>query len=84
MLGVFANAKYEDLRGRTVGLSPKKDVREFRVRDGNGMLGIGETIKPTWFQEGQFVDARAKSKGHGFTGVSTDIHLDLNMALMSL
>lgn len=70
MLGVFAKAQYENEAGGKVGVSPKKDVREFRVKDASGLLGIGAMITPSWFREGQFVDARAPSRGHGFTGVS--------------
>ncbi|KAL9125310.1 MAG: hypothetical protein Q9217_005468 [Psora testacea] len=50
------------------GISPKRYLVEFRVRDENGLLGIGEQIGPDWFQEGQFVDARANSRGMGFAG----------------
>ena len=50
------------------GVSPKRHVVEFRVRDEKGLLGIGETITASWFQEGQYVDARANSRGMGFTG----------------
>lgn len=81
MLGVFAKAQYENEAGGMVGISPKKDVREFRVRDASGLLKIGDIISPSWFQEGQFIDARATSKGHGFTGVSlaaeiTSVHIN--------
>lgn len=50
------------------GVSPKRHVVEFKVRDENGLLGIGEVIPASWFQEGQYVDARADSKGKGFAG----------------
>ena len=50
------------------GVSPKRYVVEFRVRDEKGLLGVGETITASWFQEGQYVDARAKSRGMGFEG----------------
>lgn len=50
-------------------VSPKKHLVEFRVRDENGLLGIGQTIGAGWFQEGQFIDARANCKGKGFAGV---------------
>ena len=50
------------------GVSPKRDVTEFRVKDENGLLGVGETISASWFQEGQYVDARADCKGKGFAG----------------
>ena len=70
MLGVFANAKHTNENGREVGVSPKRDLREFRVRNKSGLLGIGREVTASWFQEGQYVDARSKSKGKGFTGVS--------------
>ena len=49
-------------------VSPKRHLVEFKVRDEKGLLGIGEVIGAGWFQEGQFVDARANSRGMGFTG----------------
>ncbi|KAL9082741.1 MAG: hypothetical protein Q9159_006201 [Coniocarpon cinnabarinum] len=68
-LGQYAKAVYENESGTTMGLSPKRDVREFHVRDKTGLLPIGSMIGPTWFTEGQYVDTRSNSKGHGFTGV---------------
>ena len=50
------------------GVSPKRHLVEFRVKDEKGLLGIGELIGAGWFQEGQFVDARANSRGMGFAG----------------
>ncbi|KAL1978035.1 hypothetical protein VTN31DRAFT_894 [Thermomyces dupontii] len=51
------------------GVPPKSVVREFRVRDESGLLPVGTEIHADWFQVGQFVDARAKTKGKGFAGV---------------
>ncbi|KAJ9658118.1 hypothetical protein H2201_007899 [Coniosporium apollinis] len=53
---------------KAAGVSPKRWVAEFRVRDEGGLVKLGETITPRWFQEGQFVDARADCKGKGFAG----------------
>ena len=50
------------------GVSPKRHVVEFRVKDTSGLLGVGQTIGPEWFIEGQFVDARANCRGMGFEG----------------
>lgn len=50
------------------GVSPKRHLVEFRVKDEGGLLGIGEMIGAGWFQEGQFVDARANCRGMGFAG----------------
>ena len=50
------------------GVSPKRHLIEFKVRDGTGLAPIGSMITPAWFQEGQFVDARAHCKGKGFAG----------------
>ena len=50
------------------GVSPKRHLAEFKVRDEKGLLGIGEAITASWFQEGQYVDARANSRGMGFAG----------------
>ncbi len=50
------------------GVSPKRHLVEFKVRDERGLLEIGEMIGAGWFQEGQFVDARANCRGMGFAG----------------
>lgn len=52
----------------TAGLSPKRFVSEFRVKNDDGLLKIGQSIVPDWFIEGQYVDARANCKGKGFAG----------------
>lgn len=57
-LGHFAGA----------GVSPKRYLAEFRVKNAAGLLGIGQSIGPEWFIEGQFVDARSNSRGMGFAG----------------
>lgn len=51
------------------GLSPKRHVFEFRVKDESGLLPVGESIQANWFQVGQYVDARSNTKGKGFAGV---------------
>ncbi|CDM28058.1 hypothetical protein DTO013E5_4014 [Penicillium roqueforti] len=51
------------------GLSPKRHIFEFRVKDEAGLLPVGQSIEAGWFQEGQFVDARSNTKGKGFAGV---------------
>ncbi|KAJ5757871.1 uncharacterized protein N7511_006565 [Penicillium nucicola] len=51
------------------GLSPKRHIFEFRVKDEAGLLPVGSSIEAGWFQEGQFVDARSNTKGKGFAGV---------------
>jgi large subunit ribosomal protein L3 len=58
LLGHFAGA----------GVSPKRFVTEFKVRDERGLLPVGQIIGPEWFVEGQFVDARSNCKGMGFEG----------------
>ena len=50
------------------GVSPKRHLVEFRVRDERGLANIGDIIGPGWFQEGQYVDAKATSRGMGFEG----------------
>ncbi|KAL8873218.1 MAG: hypothetical protein Q9174_001282 [Haloplaca sp. 1 TL-2023] len=50
-------------------VSPKRHLVEFKVQDESGLLRVGETIDASWFQEGQYVDARANSRGMGFAGV---------------
>ncbi|PLN75574.1 mitochondrial 54S ribosomal protein YmL9 [Aspergillus taichungensis] len=51
------------------GVSPKRHVYEFRVKDEAGLLPVGQMINADWFQEGQYVDARSHAKGKGFAGV---------------
>ena len=58
LLGHFAEHK----------VSPKRHLAEFKVRDANGLLGVGEQIGADWFQIGQYVDAKANSRGMGFAG----------------
>lgn len=50
-------------------VAPKRYVREFRVKDKDGLLEIGRTLTADWFQVGQYVDARSNTKGKGFAGV---------------
>jgi len=50
------------------GVSPKRYLAEFRVKDQDGLPPVGQTIGPEWFIEGQFVDARANCRGMGFEG----------------
>lgn len=57
-LGLFAQAE----------VSPKRWLAEFKVKDASGLLGIGQTIGPDWFVEGQYVDARSNCRGMGFEG----------------
>lgn len=49
-------------------VSPKRHLVEFKVKDEQGLLGVGQMINPSWFLEGQFVDARANCRGMGFAG----------------
>ncbi|MCJ1446764.1 MAG: 54S ribosomal protein L9, mitochondrial [Stictis urceolatum] len=58
MLGHFA----------TAGVSPKRHLVEFRVKDASGLPAVGTLLTPRWFKEGQFVDARADCRGMGFAG----------------
>ncbi|GLB04371.1 54S ribosomal protein L9, mitochondrial [Aspergillus tubingensis] len=51
------------------GISPKRHVYEFRVKDESGLLPVGQAVSADWFQEGQFIDARSNTKGKGFAGV---------------
>lgn len=51
------------------GVSPKRHIFEFRVKDEAGLIPVGQSIEAGWFQEGQFVDARSNTKGKGFAGV---------------
>ncbi|CBF77796.1 hypothetical protein AN4308.2 [Aspergillus nidulans FGSC A4] len=51
------------------GVSPKRHVYEFRVKDEDGLLPVGQLVNADWFHEGQYVDARSNTKGKGFAGV---------------
>jgi large subunit ribosomal protein L3 len=51
------------------GVSPKRHVHEFRVKDETGLPAIGQVISADWFQEGQYIDARSNTRGMGFAGV---------------
>ncbi|KAJ5610045.1 hypothetical protein N7510_006764 [Penicillium lagena] len=51
------------------GVSPKRHVAEFRVKDESGLPPVGQPIDAAWFQEGQYIDARSNTKGKGFAGV---------------
>lgn len=57
-LGHFAGA----------GVSPKRFMAEFRVKDAKGLLPVGQNVGAEWFLEGQFVDARANCRGMGWAG----------------
>ncbi|EGX88851.1 60S ribosomal protein L3 [Cordyceps militaris CM01] len=50
------------------GIAPKADLHEFHVRDADGLLPVGVQLQPDWFRVGQYVDARARSRGMGFAG----------------
>ena len=50
------------------GVSLKRHMHEFRVKDEKGLLSIGSVIDADWFQVGQYVDARANCRGMGFAG----------------
>jgi large subunit ribosomal protein L3 len=51
------------------GVPVKRHQREFRVKSGDGLISVGTEIRASYFQVGQFVDARSTTKGKGFQGV---------------
>lgn len=51
------------------GVSPKKHIAEFRVRDEAGLIDVGTEIRADYFAVGQLVDVKAVTKGKGFAGV---------------
>lgn len=51
------------------GVAPKEHLREFRVKNEEGLLPPGTILNADFFIEGQYVDVRANCKGHGFAGV---------------
>ena len=50
------------------GVPLKRHLAEFRVKNADGLPEVGSIISADLFQEGQFVDARATTRGMGFTG----------------
>jgi len=60
-------SKAELGHAKKAGTSPKKKVVEFR--DFEGEHKLGDTIGVDLFEEGEFVDVSATSKGKGFQGV---------------
>ncbi|KAK6197891.1 mitochondrial 54S ribosomal protein YmL9 [Scheffersomyces amazonensis] len=54
---------------QNAGVTPKQQIREFRVRDEKGLIPLGAEIKADYFAVGQFVDVKGVSKGKGFQGV---------------
>jgi large subunit ribosomal protein L3 len=50
------------------GVPLKRHVAEFRVKNEDGLPEVGSIITADLFQEGQFVDVRAKTRGMGFAG----------------
>ncbi|KAF4512807.1 hypothetical protein G6O67_000145 [Ophiocordyceps sinensis] len=50
------------------GVAPKSELAEFYVRSQEGLLPVGVQLLPDWFQEGQYVDVRSRSRGMGFAG----------------
>jgi large subunit ribosomal protein L3 len=59
--------KAEMGHAKKAGTSPKKKVVEFR--DFEGEFKLGDTLGVDLFNEGDFVDVSATSKGKGFQGV---------------
>jgi large subunit ribosomal protein L3 len=59
-----------------VGVSPKRYLREFRVEaDVLEKYEVGQSISVSdLFSEGDVLDVRGTSKGHGFTGVFKRYH----------
>lgn len=49
-----------------VGIS--RHLHEFRVKDESGLPEVGSVISADWFQEGQYIDAKANCRGMGFAG----------------
>ena len=56
------------------GSEPKKEIREFRPRDGEADGDVNLSV--TQFEVGQFVDVSGRSKGKGFMGVMRKHNFD--------
>jgi len=50
------------------GVPLKRHLAEFRVKDASGLPELGSIVTADLFQEGQYIDARATSRGMGFAG----------------
>lgn len=50
------------------GVALKRHLAEFRVKNADGLPEVGSVISADLFQEGQFIDARAVTRGMGFAG----------------
>jgi large subunit ribosomal protein L3 len=50
------------------GVPIKEHVAEFRVKNEEGLAEVGSIITADLFQPGQFIDARATTRGMGFAG----------------
>ncbi|KAF2718194.1 mitochondrial 54S ribosomal protein YmL9 [Polychaeton citri CBS 116435] len=51
------------------GVPLKRHLAEFRVKNEDGLPAVGTVLLPHMFQEGQYIDAKADTRGMGFTGV---------------
>ncbi|CAH6721959.1 54S ribosomal protein L9, mitochondrial [[Candida] jaroonii] len=65
----FKNIAPNDLKKfEEAGVSPKRHIAEFRVRDESGLIPPGTEIKADYFAVGQMVDVIGTTKGKGFAG----------------
>jgi large subunit ribosomal protein L3 len=53
--------------GQLKGLTPVKDIREFRLEDASDYQ-VGQTLDVSLFADGETVDVSGVSKGRGFAG----------------
>jgi large subunit ribosomal protein L3 len=53
--------------GQLKGLTPVKDIREFRLDDASDFQ-VGQTLDVSLFADGETVDVSGVSKGRGFSG----------------
>lgn len=64
------NVRPDHLRlAQEAGVSPKRTIKEFRVRDESGLIPAGTELTADYFAVGQLVDVSGVSKGKGFAGV---------------
>ncbi len=50
------------------GVPPTRVLKEFRTKDGNSDLNVGDTIRVDQFADGDLIEVVGKSKGRGFAG----------------
>lgn len=67
-LGLLSTSKKHPKRKKSMGVSPIKHIREFRVKNVKDFK-LGQAITVEQFESGDRIDVTGQSKGRGFAGV---------------